>query len=130
MKEHDLDMTRWWDEGSNITKPPERRIAYKSMKELNGEENDNIFQNWIWKSILTKKGWTALLEKSTTKRISLMWAYGKHLKIKRWQPTTNGKQFDWIGINKEMKNLFHREDNWRTWVICYHPNRTILRESF
>jgi len=38
------------------------RIEYSSMKEMNGEENDNFSQNWIWQSILTKKGWTELLE--------------------------------------------------------------------
>ena len=36
------------------------------------------------------------------------------------QPLT--KTFDWIEINKEMKNLFLQEDKWRTWVIYKHHN--------
>ena len=36
------------------------------------------------------------------------------------QPPT--KTFDLIEINKEMKNLFHRKDKWRTWVIYKHHN--------
>ena len=27
---------------------------------------------------------------------------------------------DWIDMNKETRNLFHREDKWRTWVIYEH----------
>ena len=34
---------------SNITKPPEwKNREYSSMKEMNGEENDNFSHEWIW----------------------------------------------------------------------------------
>ena len=39
--------------------------------------------------------------------------------IMRWQPATHGKK-NWIDMNKETRNLFHREDKWRTWVIYKH----------
>ena len=32
------------------------------------------------------------------------------------------KRIAWIEINKETKNLFHRNDKWRTWVIYKHHN--------
>ena len=67
-KEHDLDKNEMMVKESNITKPPEwKNREYSSMKEMNGEENDNFSQNWIWKSILTKKGWTELLENQQRK---------------------------------------------------------------
>ena len=38
-------------------------------------------------------------------RISLLWAYGKHLKIMRWQPATNQNNC-LLEINEEMKTAF------------------------
>lgn len=47
--------------------------------------------------------------KINNERISLLWAYGKHLKIMRWQPATDGKEL--IGWDQQRdKNFFHRED--------------------
>ena len=76
--------------------------------EKNGEEN-NISHNWTWKSILTKKGWTELLEESTTKEyassglmenISKLWVENLPLTEKNWL----------LESNPEMKSFFHRED--------------------
>ena len=74
-----------------------------------------------FESILRKKDWMELLKKINNKRIRLLWVYGKHLKIMRWQPAIT-KTFDWIEINKETINLYHRNDKWRTWVIYKHHN--------
>ena len=37
----------------------------------------------------------------------------------RWQPATYGKK-NWIDMNNETRNLFHREDKWSTWIIYKH----------
>ena len=39
--------------------------------------------------------------------------------IMRWQPATRGKK-NWIDKNKETRNLFHRKDERRTWVLYEH----------
>ena len=55
-----------------------------------------------------KEGLNGVVGKSTTKSTSLQWAYGKHPKIMRLQPATNGNNC-LLENNEEMKNLFHRE---------------------
>ena len=142
--EHDLDKMRGHLKRGYDT--PVKRISTKRtwswQSEMMSEESNIIMpqerknRSWIVgkerieKKMTTsapnelgihpsKKVITELLEKPTTKRVSLLWAYGKHLITMRWNSATNEKQ-DWIDKNKEARNLFHREDKWRTWVIYKH----------
>ena len=55
------------------------RIYTRSLGRKNGEEKTTSPTNELGNP--PYKEW--LMEKSTTKRISSKWAYGKHLKIKR-----------------------------------------------
>ena len=52
------------------------------MKEMNGKKYDNFSQNEL-KEHPYEEGLNVVDGKSTTKRMRFMWAYGKHLKIKR-----------------------------------------------
>ena len=50
------------------------------------------------------EGSNGVVGKPTTKRVSLLWAYGKYLEIMRWQPATHGKKF-WLRARKDRKLL-------------------------
>ena len=65
-----------------------------------------LLSNWILKEHPYEEWLNGVGgKKSTTKRISLMWAYGKHLKIKRWQPATNENNWlDWDQQGDEKLN--------------------------
>ena len=78
-KEHDLDKTRWLVKESNIIMPPEWKnrswtIGKKTIeKKITSSTID--FEKHPY-----KEGLNRYVRKSTTKRTSLLWAYGKHLK--------------------------------------------------
>ena len=81
-----------------------------------------------WESTLTTNAGMELLDyqQRKNKLDMVLWNTSQ---IMRWQPATHGKR-NWIGMNKETRNLSHREDKWRTWVIISTINSKILRESF
>ena len=63
-------------EKSNITMPPEERIEDRSLEYQNGEGNVNFCHKRTWKAPF-QEGYNGVVGKPTTKRISLLWAYGK-----------------------------------------------------
>ena len=74
-----------------------------------------------------------MLERScwiiNNERIRLSWAYGKHLKIMRWQPATNGNHwFD--GEHQRDEKLLHREDRRKLGSLINTIIATFLREGF
>ena len=87
-------------EESNIAKRPEEMRGWKGM---NGGEHKILVEHAY------NKCQNEIVGLSTTKRISLIWTYRGHLKIMIWQLATHGKK-NWIDMDKETRNLFHRED--------------------
>ena len=75
------------------------------------------------------EGSNGVVGKPTTKRISLLWAYGKHLITMRWNYATNGNNGFWIDMNKEERNYFTGRIKELGSFICTII-ATILRESF
>ena len=69
------------------------------------------------------------LEKHPSKKImtELLENQQRKLVVGLWKTSQNWGEIlplmetiDWIDMNKETRNLFHREDKWRTWVIYEH----------
>ena len=81
-------------EKSNITKPPEEM---KEWNWMNGGKQDLDIAHLQQK--LERSCWII-----NNERISLMWAYGRHLKIMRWQPATHREKI-WLRATKDRKLL-------------------------
>ena len=72
----------------------------------------------------SQEGLNRVVGKSTTKRIILLWTYGKHLKI--WGAILSLREtIDLIESTKEMKHFFHQDDKEITWFIYKHHNSNI-----
>ena len=59
--------------------PPNKNRSSIVGKKKNGVENDNFYHIEVEKHPY-KEGLNGVVGKPTTKRVSLLWAYGKHLK--------------------------------------------------
>ena len=71
-----------------------------------------------FEGILRKKDWMELLKikQQKNKVVVGLW---RHLET--WgEILPLMKTIDWIDMNKETRNLFHREAKWRAWVIYKH----------
>ena len=106
-------------EESNITMPPEE------MKKWNGMNGGKLdLERARLQEMLQWSCWII-----NNERISLLWAYGKHLKMMRWQPATNKKQLlAWDQRRDE--NFFRREDRRKLESLINTTIATFLREGF
>ena len=75
-------------------------------------------------------GLNGVVGKINNERISLVWAYGKQLKIMRWRPATNGKNNIIDNTSEMKKNFFHQEDLRKLGSLISTIIATFLRESF
>ena len=80
-KEQDLDKNEMMvKERATSQSLRNERIEARSFGRKNGEENDNFCHKRTWKAPF-QEGYNGVVGKPTTKRVSLIWSYGIHLKL-------------------------------------------------
>ena len=114
-KEHDLHNTRWWvKRASSQCLRKKWKNAMKRTEKKTTCSTSNEFERASLKRRIERSCWEINNEKN--RLVEGLWKTSQELEVK----TCHKWKQDWIDMNKETRNLFHREDKWRTWVIYKH----------